>query len=133
MGKNLIIVESPAKVKTIKKFLGNKYAVQASVGHIRDLPTKEIGVDESRDFAPRYETIKGKEKIVSALREAAAKADTVYLAPDPDREGEAIAWHIAEVIRNQAKDIKRIQFNEITSRAVKEALEHPRAIDPRLF
>ena len=133
MGKNLIIVESPAKVKTIKKFLGNKYAVQASVGHIRDLPTKEIGVDESRDFAPRYETIKGEEKIVSALREAAAKADTVYLAPDPDREGEAIAWHIAEVIRNQAKDIKRIQFNEITSRAVKEALEHPRAIDPRLF
>ncbi|MCH5276738.1 MAG: type I DNA topoisomerase [Desulfovibrionaceae bacterium] len=133
MGKDLIIVESPAKVKTIKKFLGNKYAVQASVGHIRDLPAKEIGVDEAHDFAPRYETIKGKEKIVSALREAAAKADTVYLAPDPDREGEAIAWHIGEVIRNQAKNIKRIQFNEITARAVKEALAHPRAIDPRLF
>lgn len=133
MGKDLIIVESPAKVKTIKKFLGNKFAVQASVGHIRDLPTKEIGVDETHDFAPRYETIRGKEKIVSALQEAAAKADTVYLAPDPDREGEAIAWHIAEVIRNTAKNIKRIQFNEITSRAVKEALEHPRDIDPNLF
>lgn len=133
MGKDLIIVESPAKVKTIKKFLGSKYAVQASVGHIRDLPTKEIGVDEAHDFAPRYETIKGKEKIVSALREAAAKADTVYLAPDPDREGEAIAWHIAEVIRNQAKDIQRIQFNEITARAVKDALAHPRAINPHLF
>ncbi len=133
MGKDLIIVESPAKVKTIKKFLGGQYMVQASVGHIRDLPAHELGVDEAHGFAPSYETIKGKEKVVSAMREAAAKARTVYLAPDPDREGEAIAWHIAEIIREDAGDIQRIQFNEITARAVKEALEHPRAIDPRLF
>lgn len=133
MGKDLIIVESPAKVKTIKKFLGGKYMVQASVGHIRDLPTREIGVDEEHDFAPRYQTIQGKEKIVHDLQDAASKADTVYLAPDPDREGEAIAWHIAQVIKDKAKNIKRIQFNEITSRAVKDALEHPRDINPDLF
>ena len=133
MGKDLIIVESPAKVKTIKKFLGNKYMVQASVGHIRDLPTREIGVDEAHDFAPHYEIIKGKEKVVRDLQDAASKADTVYLAPDPDREGEAIAWHIAEVIKNKAKNIKRIQFNEITARAVKNALEHPHDINPDLF
>ncbi len=132
MSKDLIIVESPAKVKTIKKFLGTKFMVQASVGHIRDLPSKEIGVDEET-FEPRYVTITGKEKVVSSLQEAAAKADTVYLAPDPDREGEAIAWHIAEVIKSVAKDIKRIQFNEITAKAVKEALANPRDIDPRLF
>lgn len=133
MGKDLIIVESPAKVKTIKKFLGSKYMVQASVGHICDLPTKEIGVDEDHDFAPHYEIIKGKEKVVHDLKEAASKADTVYLAPDPDREGEAIAWHIAQVIKGKAKNIKRIQFNEITARAVKNALEHPREINTHLF
>lgn len=133
MGKDLIIVESPAKVKTIKKFLGSKYMVQASVGHIRDLPTKEIGVDEAHDFAPCYEIINGKEKVVHGLQEAASKADTVYLAPDPDREGEAIAWHIAEVIKNKAKNIKRIQFNEITARAVKNALSNPHDINPDLF
>lgn len=133
MGKDLIIVESPHKVKTIKKFLGNKYIIDASVGHIRDLPTKEIGVDEENDFAPHYVTIKNKEKVVSDLQNAAAKADIVYLATDPDREGEAIAWHVAESIREQAKNIKRIQFNEITAKAVKEALEHPREIDTHLF
>ncbi|MGN1037761.1 MAG: type I DNA topoisomerase, partial [Mailhella sp.] len=133
MGKDLIIVESPAKVKTIKKFLGSKYMVQASVGHIRDLPTKDIGVDEAHNFAPHYEIIKGKEKVVHDLQEAAAKADTVYLATDPDREGEAIAWHIAEVIKNKAHAIKRIQFNEITARAVKNALEHPHDINSHLF
>ncbi len=133
MGKDLIIVESPAKVKTIKKFLGAKYAVQASVGHIRDLPQHDIGVDEEHGFAPHYETIKGKEKVVRSLQEAAQKADTVYLAPDPDREGEAIAWHIAQIIKDKAKSIKRIQFNEITARAVKSALEHPREINNDLF
>lgn len=132
MSKNLIIVESPAKVKTIKKFLGAKYMVHASVGHIRDLPSKELGVDEET-FIPKYVTIKGKEKIVNDLQEAAAKADTVFLAPDPDREGEAIAWHIAEIVKDYAKDIQRIQFNEITERAVKEALENPRAINSDLF
>lgn len=132
MSKNLIIVESPAKIKTIKKFLGTNYMVHASVGHIRDLPPKEIGVDEET-FMPKYVTIVGKEKVVSALQEAASKADTVYLAPDPDREGEAIAWHIAEIIKDSAKDIKRIQFNEITAKAVKEALANPREIDASLF
>ena len=121
MGKQLIIVESPAKVKTIKKFLGPQYMVQASVGHVRDLPSSSLGVDEANDFAPQYEIIDNKKNVVSELRSAAAKADTVYLAPDPDREGEAIAWHVAELIRDKAKDIKRIQFNEITARAVSNA------------
>ncbi len=133
MSKSLIIVESPAKVKTIKKFLGSDYIVQASVGHIRDLPSKVLGVDESNNFQPQYETIRGKEKIVSELQSAAAKVDTVYLAPDPDREGEAIAWHIAESIKGKAKDIRRIQFNEITAKAVKEALKKPREINTNLF
>ncbi len=130
--KDLIIVESPAKVKTIKKFLGSKFLVEASVGHIRDLPSKEIGVDEE-SFIPNYVTIAGKEKVVKSLKEAAAKAETVYLAPDPDREGEAIAWHIAESIKPVSKNIKRIQFNEITAKAVKEALENPREINSNLF
>lgn len=133
MGKDLIIVESPAKVKTIKKFLGGKYVVQASVGHVRDLPTNEIGVDEANGFAPQYRVIDGKQKVVDALREAAAKADTVYLAPDPDREGEAIAWHVAALIEGKAENIKRIQFNEITARAVREALENPRDLNRALF
>ncbi len=133
MGKQLIIVESPAKVKTIKKFLGPQYAVQASVGHVRDLPSSSLGVDEANDFAPHYEVIENKKSVVSELRAAAAKADTVYLAPDPDREGEAIAWHVAELIRDKAKDIKRIQFNEITAKAVKDALEHPRDLNVNLF
>ncbi len=135
MAKNLIIVESPAKVKTIKKFLGADYNVKASVGHIRDLPTKTLGVDEAHDFAPQYETIKGKEKVVSELKAAAQKAETIYLAPDPDREGEAIAWHIAESIKGKGstEDIRRIQFNEITAKAVKEALKNPREINTHLF
>ncbi len=133
MAKNLIIVESPAKVKTIKKFLGAGYAVQASVGHIRDLPKKTIGVDENNDFTPQYEIIQGKEKVVAGLREAAAKADVVYLAPDPDREGEAIAWHVAELLKEQNTNLQRIQFNEITAKAVKEALKTPRSLNQHLF
>ncbi len=132
MSKSLIIVESPAKVKTISKFLGKDFTVKASVGHVRDLPANSLGVDEA-DFAPQYEIIPGKEKVVAGLEAAAAKADTVYLAPDPDREGEAIAWHVAELIRPKNNNIKRIQFNEITSRAVREAIEHPRELDPNLF
>ncbi len=133
MGKSLIIVESPAKVKTIKKFLGPGYLVQASVGHIRDLPKSSIGVDEANNFAPHYEIIQGKEKVVQSLRDAASKVDTVYLAPDPDREGEAIAWHVAEMLKDKNPNIKRIQFNEITSRAVHEALQHPRDLNVNLF
>jgi DNA topoisomerase-1 len=133
MGKDLIIVESPAKVKTIRKFLGSRYAVQASVGHIRDLPSKTLGVDEINGFTPQYEIIPGKEKIVETLREAAAKADNIYLAPDPDREGEAIAWHIAALLEDGNKNISRIQFNEISARAVKEALAQPRPLNANLF
>lgn len=133
MGKQLIIVESPAKVKTIRKFLGPDYMVEASVGHVRDLPGNTLGVDENNNFQPQYEVIDKKKNIVNALRQAALKADVVYLAPDPDREGEAIAWHVAELIKKQARAIRRIQFNEITEHAVREAIAHPRELDENLF
>jgi DNA topoisomerase I len=133
MNKDLIIVESPAKVKTIKKFLGKDYLVEASVGHIRDLPKKTLGVNEDDGFKPEYEIIYGKKKVVTKLQQSAKKSGRVFLAPDPDREGEAIAWHIAELIKKQNTNISRIQFNEITPRAVKEALEHPREINEDLF
>ena len=133
MNKDLIIVESPAKVKTIKKFLGKDYLVEASVGHIRDLPKKTLGVKEDEDFRPEYEIIYGKKKVVTRLQQSAKKAGRIFLAPDPDREGEAIAWHIAELIKKQNTNISRIQFNEITSGAVKEALEHPRELNENLF
>lgn len=133
MAKQLIIVESPAKVKTIKKFLGSNYIVQASVGHVRDLPSNALGVDEANGFAPHYEIIDKKKDVVNDLRQAASRAETVYLAPDPDREGEAIAWHVAELIKDKARDIKRIQFNEITEKAVKDALAHPRQLNTNLF
>ena len=126
MSKDLIIVESPAKVKTIKKFLGQDYLVEASVGHVRDLPARSLGVDEKNNFQPQYEIIPGKKKIVNKLRTSASKANQAFLAPDPDREGEAIAWHIAELIKDKNPNYNRIQFNEITARAVKEALKHPR-------
>jgi DNA topoisomerase-1 len=133
MPKDLIIVESPAKVKTISKFLGKDYIVDASVGHVRDLPTRDLGVDEENNFAPQYEIIKGKEDVVKRLKAAAKKAGTVYLAPDPDREGEAIAWHVAELLKPVNNNIRRIQFNEITARAVKEALENAQDLDKNLF
>ena len=133
MAKNLIIVESPAKVKTIGKFLGKDFLVEASVGHVRDLPVRDLGVDEAQGFAPRYQVIKGKEEVVKRLKAAAKKAGHVFLAPDPDREGEAIAWHVAELIKDDNRNLSRIQFNEITPRAVREALEHPRPLNERLF
>ncbi len=132
MAKDLIIVESPAKVKTIGKFLGKDYVVEASVGHVRDLPKGDMGLDEANGYAPRYEIIKGKEDVVGRLRKAAKAAGKVYLAPDPDREGEAIGWHVAELIKGQNQNVSRIQFNEITARAVKEALENPRPINTDL-
>ena len=133
MPKDLIIVESPAKVKTIKKFLGANFDVQASVGHVRDLPRSSLGVDESRDFKPEYQVIEGKEEVVRKLKKAATKAGHVYLAPDPDREGEAIAWHVAELIKDVNQSVSRIQFNEITSRAVQEALANPTGLNKDLF
>lgn len=133
MSKDLIIVESPAKVKTISKFLGRDYMVEASVGHVRDLPGNKLGVDEENDFQPQYQVLSGKQKVVSKLKKAANQANQVYLAPDPDREGEAIAWHVAELIKTANSHIHRIQFNEITAGAVREALKHPRQLDERLF
>ena len=133
MPKDLIIVESPAKVKTISKFLGKDYIVQASVGHVRDLPPSSLGVDEDNGFEPQYQIIRGKEEVVKKLRKAAKTADHVYLAPDPDREGEAIAWHVAELIKNENTNVSRITFNEITARAVREALENSKPLDRDLF
>ncbi len=133
MSKDLIIVESPAKIKTITKFLGPGYRVEASMGHVRDLPQKHLGVDEEHGFIPHYEIIPGKAKIVQKLRAAAKEAGIVYLAPDPDREGEAIAWHVAELIRDANPNLKRIWFNEITARAVREALAHPTDLRRPLF
>ena len=127
--KSLVIVESPAKAKTISKILGKDFTVKASVGHVKDLPVKEMGIDIDKEFTPRYMVIPGKETVIRELKKAAKEADTVYLAPDPDREGEAIAWHIAEEIKSKAKEVYRITFNEITKSAVQEAIRHPGEID----
>ena len=129
MPKYLVIVESPAKVKTIKKFLGSNYEVLASNGHVRDLPKSRLGVDVEHDYEPKYITIRGKGDILAALRCASKKADKVYLATDPDREGEAISWHLAEALKLDEKKQQRITFNEITKSAVKESLKHARPID----
>ena len=129
MAKNLVIVESPTKTKTLKKFLGRDYAVEASLGHIRDLVKgkKDIGIGP--DFEPRYQVLPAKKDVVAKLRQAAKKADVIYLAPDPDREGEAIAWHIAEILEKDPASIRRVTFNEITRRAVLHALDNPGEID----
>ena len=127
MAKNLLIVESPAKTRTLKKFLGREYAVEASVGHIRDLVKKDMGIGPR--YEPHYAVIAAKRDIVKKLRQAASKAETVFLAPDPDREGEAIAWHISEVLGKEPEAVRRVTFNEITRRAVLQALEHPGEID----
>lgn len=129
MAKSLIIVESPAKTKTIKGFLGKDFAVEASMGHVRDLPEKGMGVDIENDFKPTYEPLKDRKDVLGRLAAAAKGAETVYLASDPDREGEAIAWHVAEALKLKPSQIKRIQFNEITRSAVQEALRNPRAIN----
>ncbi len=129
MAKYLVIVESPAKVKTIKKFLGSDYEVMASNGHVRDLPKSRMGIDVEHDYEPKYITIRGKGDILAALRKAEKKAKTVYLATDPDREGEAISWHLAAALKLDEKKQRRITFNEITKNAVKESLKHARAID----
>jgi len=129
----LVIVESPSKAKTIGKYLGKGYVVKSSIGHVRDLPkTNKDAVDIEGGFIPRYIVFPGKEKVIADLRQAAKKADAVLLASDPDREGEAIAWHVAELIKGSNKNLKRIVFHEITEDAVKEAIEHPRAIDINL-
>lgn len=132
MAHYLVIVESPAKVKTIKKFLGSSYSVAASNGHVRDLPKSQLGIDVEHDYEPKYITIRGKGDILANLRKEAKKADKVYLATDPDREGEAISWHLATALKLDDKKMRRITFNEITKNAVKASLKAPRGIDMNL-
>ncbi|MCR5453023.1 MAG: type I DNA topoisomerase [Lachnospiraceae bacterium] len=132
MAKNLVIVESPTKVKTIKKFLGKNYEVVASNGHVRDLPKSQMGINVEDDFEPRYITIRGKGELLSALRKEVKKADKIYLATDPDREGEAISWHLVSALKLEDKDYSRVTFNEITKNAVKNSFKEPRDIDMKL-
>jgi DNA topoisomerase-1 len=127
--KSLVIVESPAKAKTIKKILGSSFEIKASVGHIRDLPEKKLGVDVNKNFEPSYEIMSGKKKVVEELNKAAEAADEIFLAPDPDREGEAIAWHIATILQKPQSMVHRIEFNEITKTAIQDAVKNPRPID----
>lgn len=129
MAKYLVIVESPAKAKTINKFLGANYTVVASNGHVRDLPKSQLGIDVEHDFAPKYITIRGKGDILAMLRKEVKKADKVYLATDPDREGEAISWHLSQALKLESKEIHRITFNEITKNAIKNSIKHARKLD----
>lgn len=132
MPKYLVIVESPAKVKTIKKFLGANYEVAASNGHVRDLPKSSLGIDVENDYEPKYITIRGKGDVLANLRKLVKKSDKIYLATDPDREGEAISWHLAQALKIEDKDINRISFNEITKNAVKASIKEPRKINMNL-
>ena len=129
MKTSLVIVESPAKVKTIKKFLSSSYKVEASMGHIRDLPKSQLGIDIEKDFEPKYITIRGKGEITEKLRKEAKNCDRIFLATDPDREGEAISWHLANILNLDAKNVSRIEFNEITKTAVTTALKNPRKLN----
>jgi len=133
MAKSLIIVESPAKARTLQKYLGKTFTVKASVGHIRDLPVKTLGVDIEHDFSPKYVTIRGKGKIISDLKSAAQKAEEIYLAPDPDREGEAIAHHIAEILAPAEKPIRRVLFHELTKKAILAAIEQATEVNQNRF
>lgn len=130
--KSLLIVESPTKVKTLSKFLGKNFTIKASVGHIKDLPKKDLGVDIENNLSPTYVVIEGKEKVLKDLKKAAKTADKIFLGPDPDREGEAIAWHIATELNGASDKVFRVEFNEITEKAVTEAIKHPRKIDMNL-
>ena len=133
MAKHLVIVESPAKAKTLSKYLGRDYQVKASIGHVMDLPKSKLGVDIENDFAADYHVIQGKASILADIKKAAKDKENVFLASDPDREGEAIAWHIAEKLKADGAKIRRVLFNEITKRAVQEALQHPRDLDRNLY
>jgi DNA topoisomerase-1 len=133
MAKSLIIVESPAKARTLQRYLGKSFMVKASVGHIRDLPVSTLGVDVEKDFTPNYVIIKGKSKIIKELRAAAQKADEIFLAPDPDREGEAIAYHIAECLKKSKKPLHRVLFHELTKKAILAAIENHSELNLKLF
>ena len=130
--KNLVIVESPAKAKTIGKYLGRSYTVKASMGHLRDLPKSKLGIDIEHDFEPDYKPIRGKEALIRELKEAAKESDTVYLATDPDREGEAISWHLKYLLDLNDQKARRVTFNEITKNVVQESIARPREIDQNL-
>src|SRR5579864_2417226 len=134
MAKSLVIVESPAKAKTINKYLGNQYVVKASLGHIKDLPKKDLAVDVDNGFTPRYEVIEGKKKLITELKQAAKGVDSIYLAADPDREGEAICFHLQEELNGSKKGPKfyRLMFNEITANAIRKAFENPGSVNLHL-
>jgi DNA topoisomerase-1 len=133
MSLPLIIVESPTKARSISKYLSKQFKVLASKGHVRDLPKSKMGVDIENGFKPDYVVVKSKKKVISQIKKSAKSADFVYLAPDPDREGEAIAWHLYELIKSQNKNIKRVLFNEITKKGVKRGLDSPRELNKNLF
>src|SRR5258706_5258041 len=132
MAKALVVVESPAKAKTINKYLGRDYKVIASMGHVRDLPKSKLGVDVDDDFAETYESLESRKKILKELKDAAKDASDIYIATDPDREGEAIGWHLIQELKGKKRKFHRLTFNEITKKAVNEALSHPRAIDEKM-
>src|SRR6266498_1756772 len=132
MAKALVVVESPAKAKTINKYLGHDYTVIASMGHIRDLPKSKLGVDVDNDFAETYESLATRKKVIKELKDAAKDAADIYVATDPDREGEAIGWHLTQELAGKKRKIHRLTFNEITKKAIQEALNHPRAIDEKM-
>jgi len=127
--KPLVIVESPTKVRTLKKYLGNNFKVEATVGHIKDLPKNEMGIDIENDFTPKYKTIPGKKKVITKLKKAAGNSDLILLAPDPDREGEAIAWHTAQVLKKKGRSFQRVLFHELTKNAIKQAMDSPLELD----
>src|SRR5260221_2157765 len=132
MAKALVVVESPAKAKTINKYLGSDYKVVASMGHIRDLPKSKLGVDVDHDFAEQYESLASRKKVIKELKDAARDATDIYVATDPDREGEAIGWHLAQELGGKKRKIHRLMFNEITKKAIQEAFKHPKAIDEHM-
>jgi DNA topoisomerase-1 len=129
VSKPLVVVESPTKVRTIKKYLGKDYNVAATVGHIKDLPAKDLGIDIENDFTPQYRTIPGKSKVLTQLKSAAKDATDIYLAPDPDREGEAIAWHTSEVLKKRGRRFHRVLFHELTKKAILEAMQKAQDLD----
>src|SRR6185369_8623691 len=132
MAKALVVVESPAKAKTINKYLGRDFKVVASMGHIRDLPKSKLGVDVDDDFAEEYVSLESRKKVLKELKDAAKDVTDIYVATDPDREGEAIGWHLIQELKGKKRKIHRLTFNEITKKAVQEALNHPRAIDEKM-
>src|SRR6266700_3808458 len=132
MAKALVVVESPAKAKTINKYLGADFKVVASMGHIRDLPKSKLGVDIENDFAEEYESLASRKKVLKELKDAAKDASDIYIATDPDREGEAIGWHITQELAGKKRIFHRLTFNEITKKAIQDALKHPRALDEKM-